>query len=137
MNYKTTGGAIVTSIVAIIVLIYGLSLFVGIFFEDATTLEESLNHRPDFSEKFHRPFENDDFLIAFGLPNTELDPRFGKLTLKHYNVRETLDDSNNTIWDKQVNSVDLADCSDESIQKRWRDQLEVDLDQELYFEENR
>jgi hypothetical protein len=72
------------------------------------------------------------------LHNTELDPRFGKLTLKHYNVRETLDGTNNTIsMDKKVNTVDLVDCSDESIQKKWRDQLEVDLDQEFQAEENR
>jgi hypothetical protein len=39
--------------------------------------------------------------------------------------------------DKKVNTVDLVDCSDESIQKKWRDQLEVDLDQEFQAEENR
>ena len=96
-------------------LIYGAFILTSAAMKDKTTFDETLNFRPDFSDKFNYPFSDSDFLIAFGMSHMELNPRFGSVSLKHYNVTESMDEKNNTISNKQVESVDLLDCSDEIV----------------------
>jgi hypothetical protein len=72
--------------VVVVVLVYGIFILSSAAIRDKTIFDETLNFRPDFSEKETYPFSNDDFLIAFGLNHKKLDPRFGSVALKHYIV---------------------------------------------------